>query len=130
MKRLSRGLVVLVLATIFLSSGCVDKGPKVVVPELVGESEKAAEQLVMLNQLVFSSSEEYSDSVHVGDVISQNPSNGTSVPVGSVVKVSISKGIGRRSIGPEMEEVNTGGGWKKRCTAPWMGSSCPHSAYH
>ena len=122
-------MALVVLAVTLLASGCTD-AKTVTVPNLVGESEDSAKQLVEQRELIFSSTKEYDGDVSKGDVISQDPSKGATVSAGSEIEAVISKGIGRRSIGDELEEVNTGGGWETRCTAPWMGDSCPHSAYH
>lgn len=71
----------------------VSKGPEpVLLANLSGFTEKAAEDYAKTNQLEISSSEEYSDSVPEGQVISQKPSAGTSMAKGDNISVVISKG--------------------------------------
>ena len=122
-------MILVFSAVTFLVSGCAD-AKIVTVPNLVGESEDSAKQLVEQRELIFSSTKEYDGDVPKGDVISQDPSGETTVSVGSEVEVVVSKGIGRRDAGPELEKRNTGRGWVTYCTNPEMGDSCPHSDYH
>lgn len=71
----------------------VSKGPEpVLLANLSGFTKKAAEDYAKTNQLEISSSEEYSDSVPEGQVISQKPSAGTSMAKGDNISVVISKG--------------------------------------
>lgn len=71
----------------------VSKGPEpVLLANLSGFTKKAAEDYAKTNQLEISSSEEYSDSVPEGQVISQKPSAGTSMAKGDKISVVISKG--------------------------------------
>ncbi|EFI84654.1 Stk1 family PASTA domain-containing Ser/Thr kinase [Listeria grayi] len=71
----------------------VSKGPEpVLLANLSGFTKKAAEDYAKTNQLEISSSEEYSDSVLEGQVISQKPSAGTSMAKGDNISVVISKG--------------------------------------
>lgn len=71
----------------------VSKGPEpVFLANLSGFTKKAAEDYAKTNQLEISSSEEYSDSVLEGQVISQKPSAGTSMAKGDNISVVISKG--------------------------------------
>jgi len=64
----------------------------VVVPNVVGMSETEANSAITSAGLYASYSYEYSDAVPGGYVIGQNPSGGTSVPEGSDVDLTISRG--------------------------------------
>lgn len=57
-----------------------------------GSSESAVTSYLTGKGLKVSRSEEYSDTVSAGDVISYNPGNGSTVPAGSTVNIIVSKG--------------------------------------
>ena len=66
--------------------------PKVNVPNVVGSDRATAEKILTDNGLKVNVSEEYSDSVAAGIVISQTVEAGTSVDNGSTVGIVVSKG--------------------------------------
>ncbi|MEM7384770.1 MAG: PASTA domain-containing protein, partial [Verrucomicrobiota bacterium] len=72
----------------------VSLGPAPVnVPDVVGNSQAVAQQTIIDATLsVGTISEEFSDTVAAGNVISQNPVGGTSVPPGTAVDLLISLG--------------------------------------
>ena len=72
----------------------VSRGPAPVnVPDVVGNSQAVAQQTIIDATLsVGTISEEFSDTVAAGNVISQNPVGGTSVPPGTAVDLLISLG--------------------------------------
>ena len=77
------------IITIVVSSGV----KTVTVPGLTGSNITGATQLLEAQGLVLSgSTEEYSDTVAAGVIISQNPAAGTSVKAGTGVTVVVSKG--------------------------------------
>ena len=78
------------VVTIFISQGKETK--TVNVPNVVGASLENATASITAKNLKISSSEEYSDKVPAGYVISQNPVGGTEVEEGTTVKVVVSKG--------------------------------------
>lgn len=68
-------------------------GPQMVkLPKVVGSKQAKAEADLRALGITTTSSEEFSDTVAKGLVISADPKSGTSVPVGSSVKLVISKG--------------------------------------
>lgn len=68
-------------------------GPQMVkIPKLAGETQKAAEADLRAIGLTSKASEEFSESVGEGKVISTTPAGGKSVEVGSEVSMVISKG--------------------------------------
>jgi beta-lactam-binding protein with PASTA domain len=76
-----------------------------VVPGVVGWSEADATAAIEAvdNLMVGTVTYEYSNTVETGDVISQNPSGGTAVPVGSTVDLVVSSG---RPLVPPVVGVN------------------------
>ncbi len=70
---------------------------QVSVPDLAGPAADA-EQALADARLAGGPAEAYSDSVPAGDVISQDPAPGTSVPVGSTVSYSVSLGVEEVSV--------------------------------
>ena len=66
---------------------------KPVVPNVVGMTQAAAEGAIeAVDSLTANVSRAYSDTVPVGDVISQDPAGGTSVAIGSTVSIAVSLG--------------------------------------
>ena len=64
-----------------------------VVPNIVGMTQAAAEGAIeAVDSLTANVSRAYSDTVPVGDVISQDPAGGTSVAIGSTVSIAVSLG--------------------------------------
>lgn len=71
----------------------VSRGPEpVTVPDVTGKSRSNAESTITNLGLKVSVTEEFSDSVASGNVISQSPSSGRNAEVGSTVTLRISKG--------------------------------------
>jgi len=71
----------------------VSSGVSIVVPNVVGQSEAAAEAAITGAGLAVGTvTTVASDTVPAGDVISQNPAGGTSVPAGTAVDLVISSG--------------------------------------
>ena len=72
----------------------VSKGPEtLVVPDVVGLEQSAAEAALVAAGLTAGTvTEAFSDSVDLGDVISQNPAAGAEVETGSAVALVVSKG--------------------------------------
>ena len=64
----------------------------VAVPDLAGSAEEAAQALEAA-RLVAAPSEAFSADVAAGDVVSQDPAAGTSVPVGATVSYVVSLGV-------------------------------------
>jgi hypothetical protein len=63
------------------------------VPDVVGQAQATAEANIVAAQLVVGAvTTAYSPTVPVGDVISQNPTGGASVPAGSSVDIEVSLG--------------------------------------
>ena len=82
-----------------ISLGPDTGGPTVEVPDVVGKTESDAKSVITSESLnVGTISNDYSDTVPKGFVISQSPSGGTSVPEGSSVSLRI-------SLGPEPDDV-------------------------
>jgi beta-lactam-binding protein with PASTA domain len=67
--------------------------PQVVVPNVVGLTQVAANSSIVGAGLLFSASTAYSDSVAAGLVISQNPVASTLVDSGDLVTVVVSLGV-------------------------------------
>ena len=72
----------------------VSNGPKpVAVPKVVGLTQEAAHDTITAASLILGTeTQQYSSTVAVGTVISQNPVAGTSVPLGASVNLVTSKG--------------------------------------
>jgi hypothetical protein len=66
--------------------------PPVDVPNVVGQPQATAEAAIVAASLVASTTTAYDAAVPAGNVISQNPSGGVSVPVGSTVNLVVSLG--------------------------------------
>ncbi len=66
---------------------------QVAVPDLTGAPAAEAEQALADARLVGAPSEAFSADVPAGDVISQDPAPGTSVPVGATVAYQVSQGV-------------------------------------
>jgi len=76
-----------------ISMGPDTGGPTVEVPDVVGMTESDAKSVITFASLnVGTISNDYSDTVPKGFVISQSPSGGTSVSIGSSVNLTISLG--------------------------------------
>lgn len=74
---------------VVLSAGEV----KLFVPSIVGGTQEAANTILMNNGLILGEvKEEFSETVPLGEIISQDPLVNTSVPQGSAVNIVISKG--------------------------------------
>ncbi len=73
----------------------VSKGPQPVsVPNVVGQTQSAASTAIVGASLVVGTiTQEYSATVASGNVISQTPSAGASVPPGTAVLLTVSKGV-------------------------------------
>ncbi len=72
---------------------------KVAVPDVVGKTEAEARSLITSAGLTVGTvTQEYSDSIPAGKVISQTPSAGTQVNAGSAVNIVVSKGTKPRFI--------------------------------
>jgi beta-lactam-binding protein with PASTA domain len=67
-------------------------GASVTVPDVVGLSQAAAVSAIEAEGLTASVTTGYSDTVPVGDVISQNPAAGASAASGSAVVIVVSLG--------------------------------------
>ena len=69
------------------------RGERITVPNVVGMTQADAQAAIGTAQLVVGTvTEEYSDTVPGGNVISQDPAAGTSVPIGSAVNLVVSLG--------------------------------------
>jgi hypothetical protein len=66
--------------------------PQIIVPDVVGLSQAAAELSITGVGLVFSASTAYSDTIAAGIVISQSPAAGESIDSGDLVSVVVSLG--------------------------------------
>ena len=74
-------------------SAVTSAGPQMVdIPNLVGKKQSKAESNLRALGFPFTVSEEFSDSVATGRVISNSPKSGKSVPVGTDVSFVVSKG--------------------------------------
>ncbi len=62
------------------------------VPNVVGETEAAGTATLEGAGFVVAVSPEYSDTVSIGDIISQTPNGGTDAELGSVVVIFVSMG--------------------------------------
>ena len=72
----------------------VSKGPSSVVPDVVGLSQADAELLIVEAGLVVGTiTEEYSDTVELGHIISQSPYGNEVVALGSIVNMEVSAPI-------------------------------------
>ncbi|MEN2666381.1 PASTA domain-containing protein [Listeria aquatica] len=71
----------------------VSKGaPPITLKDLRGYNQRALDDYASSNGITIKSTEEYSDSVEKGQVISQSPSAGSSVSSGATINVVLSKG--------------------------------------
>src|SRR6202022_1142977 len=71
----------------------VSKGPPpVTVPDVTGKTASQAQSALETAGLVYASTEDFSETVAVGVVISSSPTRGTSAPKGSTVAAVVSKG--------------------------------------
>jgi beta-lactam-binding protein with PASTA domain len=74
--------------TLYISSG----PPTVKLPSVLGDSEQAARQTLRADGLSVAVAKQSSTTVPAGDVISQNPGAGASLPQGSKVTIMVSTG--------------------------------------
>jgi len=71
----------------------VSRGPKPVdIPKLIGDDGAASIKALKALGLKVTTSDDYSDSIDAGNVVSVDPSSGTTVAKGSTVNVVLSKG--------------------------------------
>ncbi|MFD6176769.1 MULTISPECIES: transglycosylase domain-containing protein [unclassified Isoptericola] len=77
--------------TVIVSTGQPDQPQQVVVPNVVGQPRTTAEQLLRGDALEVRVQEEFSDQP-VGQVLGQDPGQGTSLDPGSTVTIVVSKG--------------------------------------
>jgi beta-lactam-binding protein with PASTA domain len=94
----------------------VSLGPPAVVPDVVGRTEpNATADITAVGLVVGTVTYEYSDTVAIGLVISQNPVGGTTVSVGSSVDFAVSLGppVPAMGLGGSrlVELQNNDGGW-------------------
>ncbi|MHC5120303.1 MAG: glycoside hydrolase family 3 C-terminal domain-containing protein, partial [Planctomycetota bacterium] len=84
-----------VLDTLFIDEMYIDSGSSTVtVPDVVGMDQAAAQSAITGASLTVGTvSQAFSDTVAIGDTISQNPIGGTSVSSGSSVDISVSLGF-------------------------------------
>jgi hypothetical protein len=79
----------------FVVLGAIGGGDNVIVPDVVGMAQAAAESAIVAADLVVGTvTTESSATVPAGDVISQDPTGGASVPSGSSVDLVVSTGPG------------------------------------
>jgi beta-lactam-binding protein with PASTA domain len=76
---------------------------QVVVPDVVGLSQAAGTSALEAEGFVVSVSADFSDTVPVGDIISQNPAAGIEAAEGSVVAIVVS--LGAAPVGQGSEKI-------------------------
>jgi serine/threonine-protein kinase len=85
-------VIVVALATFFIVSSCTS-GPGVQVPNVVGQTQENAEDtLEGAGFTIGAETQQVSDTVAAGNVISQDPKGNTKAPAGSSVNLVISSG--------------------------------------